>query len=923
MEYNFTDIEKKWKASWQQNQTYKIENTGDKPKYYVLDMFPYPSGAGLHIGHPLGYTASDIFSRYKRMMGFNVLHPMGFDAFGLPAEQYAIENGLHPDTATRQNIETFKEQLNNLGLSYDWSREIATCDPDYYKWTQWIFLQMFDSWYDNTNQKARPIEQLAAHFEQHGTNNLSAACNETLYFTAAEWADMSPKQKADALMNYRICYSSFADIWYCPDLGTVLANDEVKDGVSERGGFPVEKRKMRQWFYRTTAYAERLLRDLDNLAWSDSLKEQQRNWIGRSEGALINFSFTDNNNNVLKVFTTRPDTIFGVTFMVVAPEHELVAQITTPAQQDAVNNYVAYVKSRSERDRLADVKTVTGCFTGAYVTNPLNNSPIPVWISEYVLAGYGTGAIMAVPSSDDRDFKFAQKFGLPVIYVIEGTENMENPTEKKRGIAINSDFLNGLDTDQAISATIERVMALGCGEGKINYRLRDAIFSRQRYWGEPFPIAYYNDIAQALPNEALPLILPEVESYKPTGTGASPLAKVRNWVNMPDSGERETDTMPGFAGSNWYYLRYMSPKEPNALVSPEAEKYWQNVDFYIGGAEHAVGHLLYSRTCYKFLYDKGLVSCSEPFQRLLNQGMIQGRSNYVYRIKGSNTFVSHGIKDQYDTTQMNVLIDLVDNDVLNINAFRQWRPDLNNAEFILEDGQYFCGWGIEKMSKTKHNVINPNDIVAKYGADCLRMYIMFLGPLEDSKPWSTDNIKGVSRFLNKLWAFFFDKQDQFALNDEEPSAQTLKTLHKTIKKIHGDIERISFNTCVSTFMECVNELSVLKCNNRAVLLPLLKLMAPFAPFISEELWYLAGNKSSIHHEPYPTHNEAYLTEDSFECPVQIAGKLRGNVLLPIDADEQSVRELVMSDENIKKWTDGKEVALFKYVPKRIVSIVVK
>lgn len=922
MEYNFTEIEKKWKAAWQQNQTYKVENDGTKPKYYVLDMFPYPSGSGLHIGHPLGYTASDIFSRYKRMKGFNVLHPMGFDAFGLPAEQYAIENGLHPNTATQKNIDTFKTQLNNLGLSYDWTREVTTCDPNYYKWTQWIFLQMFEHWYNNRTDRAEPIADLITYFEQQGTNGLEAAGNETLHFTAAEWRSKSNKEKTDILMNYRICYSSFADIWYCPALGTVLANDEVKDGLSERGGHPVEKRKMRQWFYRTTAYAERLLRDLDGLAWSDSLKEQQRNWIGRSEGALVDFPFVEH-KGALRVFTTRPDTIFGVTFMVVAPEHELVAQITTPAQKEAIDNYVAYVKSRSERDRLADVKTVTGCFTGAYVTNPLNNQPIPVWISEYVLAGYGTGAIMAVPSSDDRDFKFAQKFDLPIICVIEGTEGIENPTEKKRGIAINSDFLNGLETEQAITATIARIKDLGCGEGKINYRLRDAIFSRQRYWGEPFPIVYRQGIAQALPLNDLPLILPEVESYKPTGAGASPLANLADWVNMPDGGERETDTMPGFAGSNWYYLRYMSPQEPNALVSPNAEKYWQNVDFYIGGAEHAVGHLLYSRTCYKFLYDMGLVGQIEPFKRLLNQGMIQGRSNFVYRIKGSNTFVSYGLKEQYETIQMNVLVDLVENDVLNIESFRKWRPDLQDAEFVLEDGQYICGWAIEKMSKTKHNVVNPNDIITKYGADCLRMYIMFLGPLEDSKPWSTDNIKGVSRFLNKFWAMFFDKQGRLALNDEEPALQALKVLHKTIKRITADIERISFNTCVSTFMECINELSAIRCNNRAVLLPLLTLMAPFAPFLAEELWQIAGCMGSVHHQNYPSHEEAYTVEDSFECPVQIGGKVRGNVQVPVEANEQTVRELVLADEGIKKWTDGKEIALFKYVPKRIVSIVVK
>jgi leucyl-tRNA synthetase len=926
MEYNFTNIENKWRTYWEQNETYKVNNSSSRPKYYVLDMFPYPSGSGLHVGHPLGYIASDIVSRHKRMQGYNVLHPMGFDAFGLPAEQYALEHGLHPEFATRRNIDNFKKQLRNIGFCYDWTREITTCDTDYYKHTQWIFLQLFEHWYDNSQQKAQAIAQLIAHFEQYGTHNLNAACSEYLSFTAAEWHNKNEEQRQIVLMNYRLAYSSYADIWYCPALGTVLANDEVKDGLSERGGHPVEKRKLRQWFLRTTAYAERLLSDLDTLDWSDSLKEMQRNWIGRSEGALVNFALdkanqSDQANNIA-VFTTRPDTIFGVTFMVIAPEHELVAQITTDAQRNDVEEYIAYVKRRSERDRLADVKTVTGCFTGAYALNPLNQQPIPVWISEYVLAGYGTGAIMAVPSSDDRDFRFAQKFNLPIIHVIADTENLENPTDKKRGTTINSDFLNGLETEQAISAAIKRIEEIGAGKGKINYRLRDAGFSRQRYWGEPFPIVYKNNIPYPLPESELPLALPQLDDFTPTGSGKSPLSKLENWVNV-NGNERETDTMPGYAGSSWYYLRYMDPHNKDRFVSPEAEQYWGNVDFYIGGIEHAVGHLLYSRTWYKFFYDKGWVSHIEPFKRLINQGMIQGRSNFVYRIKGTNTFVSAGLKDQYETTELHADVNMVQSDVLDTEAFKNWKPDYMNAEFILENGKYICGHGIEKMSKSKHNVVNPDDMVAKYGADCFRMYEMFLGPIEDSKPWSTESIPGVSRFLNKLWRLFFDAQGNIQLSDAEANEQELKILHKTIKKINEDIERFSLNTCVSAFMECVNHLGELKCNKRAILSPLVQLMAPFAPFISEELWQnILQNDSSIHHTPYPTHNEAYLIENAYEYPIQINGKVREKITISLQATQDEVLQILLTNDNINKWINGAKVKKLVYVPGRIVNLVV-
>lgn len=926
MEYNFTEIEHKWRKWWQDEKIYEVTHLSDRPKYYVLDMFPYPSGDGLHVGHPLGYLASDIVSRHKRMKGYNVLHPMGYDAFGLSAEQYAIKHGIHPEKATRDNVTTFRRQMENIGFSYDWSRELSTCDTGYYKWTQWIFLQLFEHYYDNKAQKAQPIAQLEAHFEQYGTQNLQAVCTEPLSFSANEWHGMSKQEQRAVLMNYRLAYSSFADVWFSPSLATVLANDEVSEGIAIRDGLPVERKRLRQWFLRTTAYAQRLLQGLDDLEWSESLKEMQRNWIGRSEGALVDFPLVEpkyhGNDNTLKVFTTRPDTIFGVTFMVIAPEHELVNSITTPEQSEVVAQYLKYTQSRSERERMSDVKTVTGAFTGAYCQNPFNGQAIPIWISEYVLAGYGTGAIMAVPSSDERDYRFATHFGLPVVCVIEGTEEMNDPTEKKRGKMIHSDFLNGMETEQAIGEAVRQIETNGFGKGKINYRMRDAGFSRQRYWGEPFPIVYQNDMAYAVPESELPVELPFVESYKPTGTGKSPLAAIESWT-ITSQGERETDTMPGFAGSSWYYLRYMDPQNTEQFVSPDAERYWGNVDFYIGGAEHAVGHLLYSRTWYKFLYDKGLVSHEEPFKKLVNQGMIQGRSSFVYRVKNENKFVSAGLKDQYpELTEIHVNVNLVSNDILDVEGFKKWRPDWADAEFELENGKYICGWAIEKMSKSKYNVVNPDDLVAKYGADCFRMYEMFLGPITDSKPWGTDGMEGVSRFLRKFWKLFFDNQGRLALNADAPSADELRVLHQTIKKVNADIERFSLNTCISTFMECTNRLGELHCRKHAILEPLVRLIAPFAVFTSEELWHLLGNNNSVHQADYPTHDEQYLKVDVIEYPVQINGKVRERVTIGVDANDDEIRELVLRNETVAKWVSGVEIKKFVCVKGRIVNIVV-
>ncbi len=922
MDYNFAQIEEKWQQYWQENKVYATSNQSDKPKYYVLDMFPYPSGDGLHVGHPLGYIASDIFSRFKRMKGFNVLHPMGFDAFGLPAEQYAVQTGQHPEVTTKRNVQRFKEQLQLLGLSYDWSREVSTCDPNFYKWTQWIFLQLFDSWYNKETDNSERISMLLAMFEKNGTQHVQAACAEnTPQFTAAEWAKMSNVERSKILMDYRLCFQSYAIVNWCPELGTVLANDEVKDGVSERGGHPVQRVPMRQWFLRTTAFAERLLKGLEEIDWPESTKEIQRNWVGKSYGAELTFT-VDQSDLSLTVFTTRIDTIYGVTFLSIAPEHELLSRLTTPDRQEAVKNYLEAVNNRSERERMADVKTISGEFTGSYAINPFNGEKVPIWVADYVLAGYGTGIVMAVPSSDDRDYRFAKHYDLPVVCVIEGTEEMENPCTKKQGTMINSGILNGLDWQAAIKTATVHAESNGFGKAKINYKMRDAGYSRQRYWGEPFPIVYRNGIALPLSESELPLILPSVKSYEPTKNGKSPLSNLTDWVNTPD-GERETDTMPGYAGSSWYYLRYMDPQNPNEFVSKEAEQYWKNVDFYWGGAEHATGHLLYARVWHYFLNDMGLVSTKEPFQKLLNQGMIQGRSNFVYRIVNTNTFVSHGLKDQYDTSPIHVNIALVESgDVLNIEGFKQWRTDFADAEFILENNKYICGWAVEKMSKSKYNVVNPDDVIAKYGTDCLRMYEMFLGPLTDAKPWSTEGIEGVSRFLRKFWRLFKLENGMPMLSDAPPTADELKVLHKTIKKVNEDIERLSFNTAVSAFMECVNDLYTLKCANRQVLQQLTVLMAPFAPHLCDELWHLMGNTETVNFATFPVHNPDYIKEDNFEYPIQINGKLRHKITLPLGMAEEEVKSTVLADDKLAEWLTGKTVHKFVYLKGRIINIVV-
>ena len=922
MDYNFSEIEPRWSKYWRENETYAVSNQSDKPKYYILDMFPYPSGSGLHVGHPLGYIASDIYARYKRMKGFNVLHPMGFDAFGLPAEQYAMQTGKHPADSTAENIETYKSQLSKLGFNYDPKREVVTCDPKYYRWTQWIFLQMFDHWFDAGAQKARPISELINHFKKNGYAGIRAAAGQVYEFTAAQWRQMPEAEKRNVLMQHRLAYQSHADVWYCSALGTVLANDEVKDGVSERGGHPVERRSLRQWFLRVTAYAERLINDLNNLEWSDAMKEMQRNWIGRSEGASMWFDIDGHAGKNFEIFTTRPDTIFGVTFMVLAPEHELVQQITTAAQKPEIEQYLEYVNRRSERDRIADVKTVTGAFTGAYAIHPFTGNKVPIWISEYVLASYGTGAIMAVPSDDDRDNAFAEKFGIEIIDIIDKSDYPNATRDDKVGKMINSDFINGMEVPDAIRAIIDDLEARKIGKGMINYRLRDANFSRQRYWGEPYPIIYKNDVPYALPESELPLLLPEWKEYKGDTGGESPLATITEWVNTPE-GKRETDTMPGFAGSSWYFLRYMDPTNEEEFVSKEAVSYWQNVDFYIGGTEHAVGHLIYSRMWHKFLYDTGRVGTVEPFKKLVNQGMIQGRSSFVYRIKGTNTFVSRGLRDQYEITELHVDVNIVQNDILDTDAFKKWRPDYATAEFILEDGKYYCGFETEKMSKSYYNVVNPDVMVEKYGADCFRMFEMFLGPLQQSKPWNTDGISGVSRFFNKLWTLFnIGKNGQPQLSDAAPEERELKILHKTIKKVNQDVERLSFNTCVSGFMECVNQLGS-KCNKREILLPLVRLIAPFAPFVSEELWHLCGGEGSVHHAAYPDFEQRYVTESSKEYPIQVNGKVRAKLTFDLAMPKDEIEAAVLANPAIQKWTEGKTVRKFVYVPGRIISVVAK
>lgn len=919
MDYDYRDIEQKWQQYWKENNTYKVEIDSSKPKCYVLVMFPYPSGAGLHIGHPLSYTAADIYARYKRLKGFNVLHPMGFDAFGLPAEQYAIETGQHPRKTTLENIENFKVQLNSLGLSYDWDREVKTCDPEYYKWTQWIFLKLFNAWYNRKAQKAESIETLVSTFESEGNLNLEDTSTPCPKFTAEEWMSKGEKERQEILLNYRLAYLAYADVNWCAELGTVLANDEVKDGVSERGGYPVEKIKMRQWFLRITEYSERLLSGLDGVDFSEAMKDMQRNWIGRSEGASVWFKIAESEKQ-FEIFTTRPDTIFGATFMVLAPEHELIEEITTTDQKEAIDKYLAYVKSRTDVERQQE-KAVTGEFTGAYALNPFNGEKIPIYIAEYVLAGYGTGAIMAVPSDDVRDQAFAEKFGLPIIEVIdrEGIDGAE--IEDKRGKLINSDFLNGMEIKEAIQAINKKIEELGIGIAKVNYKLRDAGFSRQRYWGEPFPVVFKDDLPVALGEDELPLLLPEVNTYEPTGDGKGPLASNADWINA-EGGTRESDTMPGYAGSSWYWQRYMDPQNRNEFVSQEAEQYWQDVDLYIGGSEHAVGHLMYSRFWNQFLYDLGLVSVKEPFKKLVNQGMIQGRSSIVYRVNGTNKFVSHGLKDDYDVTELRVDINIVENDELNIEAFKSWREEYADAELELEDGKYICGWEIEKMSKRWHNVVNPNDIVHNYGADILRLYIMFLGPIEQSKPWITNGIDGVSKFVRKFWRLFFDESNNWRVSDEVANEAEVKLLHKTIKKVGEDIERLSFNTAVSQLMICVNELTSLKSHKQEILEKLVVIIAPLAPHLAEELWKRLGNTTSVTETEFPVCDEQYLKEDSYEYPVSINGKMRAKLKFPLDAEQQKVEEEVLASEKVQKWLEGKSPKKIIYVKGRIINVVV-
>ena len=920
MEYNHKEIEQRWQNFWRENKTYKVTENPDKPKFYVLDMFPYPSGAGLHVGHPLGYIASDIFARYKRQRGFNVLHPMGYDAYGLPAEQYAIQTGQHPEITTRKNIERYREQLDKIGFSFDWSREIRTCDPEYYKWTQWAFMQMFNSWYDRDAAKARPIAELEKHFSENGSAGINPAQSRPLVFSADEWNSFSEKRKREILMNYRIAYQGETMVNWCPKLGTVLANDEVSEGLSVRGGYPVEQKMMNQWCLRVSAYAPRLLDDLDSLQWSDSLKETQRNWIGRSEGAEMLFPVVGKDFD-LEIFTTRADTVFGVTFMVLAPESKYVDRLVTDAQRPAVEAYLDEVKHKTERERQIE-KKVSGVFTGSYCRNPLTGKEIPIYVSDYVLAGYGTGAIMAVPAHDSRDYAFAKHFDLPIIPLIEGADVSEQSFDAKEGTMINSEgpelSLNGLTVKEAIAKTKQFISEKGIGAVKTNYRLRDAIFSRQRYWGEPFPIFYKDGVPYLMNEDQLPLHLPEVDAYLPTEKGEPPLGRAANW-KTPEGFPIELCTMPGFAGSSAYYLRYMDPHNGEALVSENANSYWRDVDLYVGGAEHATGHLIYSRFWNKFLFDLGLVCEPEPFKKLVNQGMIQGRSNFVYRIKDTNTFVSYGLRKNYDTTPIRVDVNIVSNDVLDTEAFKAWRPDFNDAEFILEDGKYVCGYAVEKMSKSMFNVVNPDDIVERYGADTLRLYEMFLGPLEQSKPWDTNGIDGVNRFIRKLWSQF-----SRALEAEQKptSAEELKTIHKLIKKVSSDIENFSFNTSVAAFMIALNELQAMKSTNREVMDLFTRLIAPFAPHIAEEFWHLLGHEGSVADAQWPIWNEEYLREASKKYPVSFNGKVRYTIEVAADASKEEVEKAALSNEAAAKWLAGKEPRKVIVVPGKIVNIVV-
>ena len=917
MEYNFIDIENRWRSYWRKEGVYKVEVNKDKPKYYVLDMFPYPSGAGLHVGHPLGYIASDIYSRFKRLQGYNVLHPMGYDAYGLPAEQYAIQTGQHPAVTTEKNINHYREQLDKIGFSFDWDREVRTCDPKFYKWTQWAFLKMFNSYYDNKLGRAVSIEQLVFSFEESGTDFVDAAVSQTLTFSAADWKSYDEKKKQEILMNYRIAYLSDTKVNFCPALGCVLANDEISEGLSVRGGHPVEQRVMRQWSLRVSAYAQRLLDGLETIDWTESLKDTQRNWIGRSEGAELKFAVKDEDIS-LDIFTTRADTIFGVTFMVLAPESPYVDIVTTDAQRDQVEDYLNIVKRRTERERISD-RSVSGVFSGAYAVNPISGKEIPIWISDYVLASYGTGAIMAVPAHDSRDYAFAKHFNLPIIPVIEGCDVSQESFDAKDGIMANSGFLDGLTVKEAIAKAKAYIEKEHIGKIKVNYRLRDAIFSRQRYWGEPFPIYYKDGMPIPLSEDKLPLELPDVKDFKPTEKGEPPLGHAVNWCTS-EGYSYELNTMPGFAGSSAYYLRYMDPHNDNALVSSEANSYWQNVDLYLGGSEHATGHLIYSRFWNKFLYDLGYVVKDEPFQKLINQGMIQGRSNFVYRIKGTNTFVSLNLKDQYDVTPIHVDVNIVENDVLDLEKFKKSNPEYLTAEFVLEDGKYVCGWAVEKMSKSMFNVVNPDDIVERYGADTLRLYEMFLGPIEQSKPWDTNGIDGVHRFLKKLWGLFHTREG-FDVCDDVATKEELKTIHKLIKKVTYDIENFSFNTSVSAFMICVNELSGLKCNKKEILQQLVILLAPFAPHISEELYHLLGNTTTVCDAVWPTFDEKYLKEDSVKYPVSFNGKVRYFKELPADMDKSQVEKDVLSDGQTAKFLDGKVIKKVIVVPGKIVNIV--
>lgn len=941
MEYNHREIEKKWQQFWEDNQTYKTDIDHNKPKYYVLDMFPYPSGAGLHVGHPLGYIASDIISRYKRLKGFNVLHPMGFDSFGLPAEQYAIQTGQHPAITTEQNISTFIGQMKNIGFSYDWSREVRTSEPNYYKWTQWIFMQLFNHYYDKEADKALSISHLVAQFEKGGSAAVKAVCDEeTPDFSAEDWNAMSEKEQQLMLLKYRFTFPEESYVNWCPGLGTVLSNDEVKDGVSERGGFPVERKLMKQWAMRITAYADRLLVGLDTIDWPEPLKEQQRNWIGRSQGASVKFAIADlqfaidgdnqkstiDNQKSIEVFTTRVDTIYGVSFMVLAPEHEWALELTTPEQKEAVETYIKWAASRSEVDRMAE-KKVTGVFTGSYCINPLSEEKVPIFLADYVLAGYGTGAVMGVPSGDQRDWNFATNFGLPILPILDSQKDIDQQADNtKEGRYINSGIIDGMTYKEATDTLINWLEERKLGKGKVQYRLRNAVFSRQRYWGEPVPVYFKDDIPYLIDESELPLELPKIDKYLPTETGEPPLGRAEGWKYKGEY-EYELSTMPGWAGSSWYWYRYMDPQNDDAFASKEAIDYWQRVDFYLGGSEHATGHLLYSRFWNKFLKDLGLVPHEEFAAKLLNQGMIQGRSNFVYRLKSSESghpmFVSHGIKDQYETTKLHVDVNIVDNDVLDVAAFKNWREDFINADFILEDGKYVCGWEVEKMSKSKFNVVNPDNIVEKYGADTLRMYEMFLGPLTDAKPWNMNGISGTFNFLRKFWRLFFEDQSgKQKWTDAEPTADELKVLHRTIKRVEEDIERLSFNTVVSTFMIAVNDLSDLKCHKKAILQDMLILLAPYAPHITEELWVALGNEAGTVSTAYfPVFNPKYLEESAFEYPIQINGKVRANIPFPIDMSKEDIEQGVLANETVQRWLEGKEPKKVVVVPKRIVNVV--